>query len=75
MNLKEWTAQVSKEFLAAGFEVTEYQGFPLVKAPPAMNEMIRFLEFKASIPVSRIMYAEGCILTPAGIPPADQKGA
>jgi hypothetical protein len=66
MTLQEWTAEVTSELRAAGFEVSEYQGFPLVKTPTSMSEGARFLKFHTSLAADRRIYSEGCLFVPAG---------
>ena len=82
MTLPEWTATIMAEARAAGFEVSEYQGFPLVQNPKDMIEGVRFLKHKFSMPVERSIYAEGCLLSPPGsqammreLRERDEKGA
>jgi hypothetical protein len=71
MTLAEWTKTVTDELKAAGFEVAEYQGFPLVK--PSMSggidghlERVRLLKFTTTVACDRSIYAEGMIFLPAG---------
>jgi hypothetical protein len=51
---------------AAGFEVSEHQGFPLVKCPASMEEGVRFLKFHATLAADRTFYSEGVLFTPPG---------
>lgn len=66
MTLQEWTATVIAELTSAGFEVSEYQGFPLVKIPATMQQSVRFLKFNTTLAADRTIYAEGCLFVPAG---------
>jgi hypothetical protein len=66
MTLQEWTAEVMAELKAAGFEVSEYQRFPFVKAPTSMQEGVRLLKFTTSLAADRTLYAEGMLFVPAG---------
>ena len=66
MTLPEWTKSIIDELTAAGFETSEYQGFPLVKIPTTHAEGVRFLKFHTTLPADRTMYAEGCLFVPAG---------
>lgn len=68
MTLQEWTAAVTAELVAAGFEVSDYQGFPLVKTPESHTEKYRFLNFSTTMGASRRIYAEGVLFVPAGSP-------
>jgi hypothetical protein len=66
MNLAEWTAAVSAELKGAGFDVSEYLGFPLVRPPESHLERVRLLKFKTSAACERTIYAEGMIFMPIG---------
>ncbi len=66
MKLPEWTAALITECRAAGFEVSEYRGFPLVQRPPDIINGVRFLKRQFSLRVERCIYAEGCLLLPPG---------
>jgi hypothetical protein len=66
MRLPEWTATLMAECRAAGFEVSEHAGFPLVKRPSDLANGARFLKHKFSLAVERSIYAEGCLLLPPG---------
>lgn len=48
MTLKEWTAEVIEDFQAAGYTVTEYQGFPLVEMPTegTIQERAKLIKFQ-----------------------------
>lgn len=64
--LAAWSEQITKELAAAGFAVSDYQGFPLVKRPAAFQDGVRVLEFRTSMPCDRTIYAEGMLFSPAG---------
>jgi hypothetical protein len=66
MTIWEWQDAVAGELAAAGFEVTRFDGWPLVKAPATISETERLLNFQTSLRVDRAIYAEGMIFTPAG---------
>lgn len=66
MQLPEWTATMMAECRAAGFEVSEYSGFPLVTRPADLVNGVRFLKHQFSMAVERSIYAEGCLLLPPG---------
>jgi hypothetical protein len=66
MTLEEFTSKVMKELKDADFVVEEFQGFPLVKTPHNYADIYRFLKFRTSIPCDRRIYAEGCLMLPAG---------
>jgi hypothetical protein len=66
MTLSEWTSVVSSELRSAGFEVSEYRGFPLVKPGESHLEKYRLLKFSTSLPADRRIYAEGMLFVPAG---------
>jgi hypothetical protein len=66
MKLETWTQLVSQELREAGFEVREYEGFPLAKSPESLEEKVRFLKFKTKVPADRTIYAEGVLFTTAG---------
>jgi hypothetical protein len=66
MDVAAWTAQVKNEYAAAGFEVSEFSGFPLVKRPETLAATVKLLKFRASLPTESRIYAEGMILMPAG---------
>lgn len=68
MTLQEWTAAVSAELKTAGFEVSEYQGFPLVKRPPLFEDGVKLLKLKLSLATDRRIYAEGMLFVPYGSP-------
>lgn len=67
MKLEEWTAAVTAELQKAGFDVSECQGFPLVKRPEAFPEIVRLLKFQTSLSCMRRIYAEGMLFVPAGV--------
>jgi hypothetical protein len=60
----EVTKQITDELTAAGFSVTEFQGFPLVAVPESLAETRRLLEFETSFLCRREIWAEGLILIP-----------
>ena len=66
MTLEEWTKSIIDELTAAGFEASEYQGFPLVPMPKTQIEGVRFLKFRTTLASDRSIYAEGCLFVPAG---------
>ena len=66
MTLPEWTKSVMDELRAAGFEVSEYQGFPLVQTPADFQEGVRLLKFHTSLAADRTIYSEGMLYAPAG---------
>ncbi len=66
MTLEEFTSKVMEELIAAGFQVERHCGFPLVKTPLGHEEIYRFLKFRTSFPCDRRIYAEGCLMLPAG---------
>lgn len=67
MTLQEWTMIISAELKAEGFEVSEYQGFPLVKRPESIEEGVRLLKFHTKqFPADREIFAEGMLFVPAG---------
>jgi hypothetical protein len=67
MKLTQWTATVIANLKAAGFEVSEYQGFPLVNRPESLEETERLLNFSViGFPADRTIYAEGMLFVPAG---------
>jgi hypothetical protein len=66
MTLPEWTSMISAELTAAGFEVTTYHDFPLVRMPMAQAERVRLLEFQPTLRTQRRIYAEGMLFLPAG---------
>lgn len=68
MTLQEWSAAVRAEFTAAGFEVSEYHGFPLVTCPADVESGVRLLKFRSQFPLDKRIYAEGMLLVPAGSP-------
>lgn len=67
MNLEQWTDTIKKEAADAGFSVSEYQGFPLIARPASMNDGVRLIKFKFSMPVTKKIYGEGMLLVPAGL--------
>lgn len=71
MTLSAWTAAVMEDLRTGGFEVKEYEGFPLAKIPTdkGIEEGVRFLKFKTRYACNRTFYAEGCLFTPAGLRP------
>jgi hypothetical protein len=74
VTLPEWTASVIAELKAAGFEVSEYQGFPLVQRPESLEETVRLLKFETKhFPADRTIYAEGMLFVPAGSRRAAEK--
>ena len=66
LSRKEWTSTVTGELKAAGFEVSEYAGFPLVKEPEQIEQSVRLLKFQTSLATERQIYAEGMLFLPAG---------
>jgi hypothetical protein len=66
VTLDEFTSKVTEDLVGAGFTVEKYCGFPLVKTSDSHDEIYRFLKFRTSIPCDRRIYAEGCIMLPAG---------
>jgi hypothetical protein len=68
---QEWTAKVTAELQAAGFDVIECCGFPLVKpnfdgSRAGHDERVRLLKFHTTLPTDRRIYAEGMLFLPAG---------
>lgn len=70
---EQWARRVCDELRAAGFEVLEYAGFPLVLMPKTIVDTVRFLKFRCSVPISRRIYSEGCLIVPAGMPIGDSQ--
>lgn len=68
MTLPEWTAKITEEAQAAGFQVTEYEGFPLIATPESFDDKYRFLKFKFSMSTDKRIYSEGILIVPAGSP-------
>lgn len=71
MKLPEWTEGVKKHFQSEGFEVEEYQGFPLVKMPAALKDSTRLLKLAGPVgfhPVEKRLYKEGMLCVPVGSP-------
>ena len=66
MTLPEWTASIIAELRAAGFEASEYQGFPLAQTPRSIAEGVRFLKFHTTLAADRTIYKEGVLFVPAG---------
>ena len=70
MTLAQWTRQIVQELTAAGFPVSEFEGFPFVDAEKLRagggSEVKRFIDFKFSLAVQVRLYSEGAIVTPAG---------
>jgi hypothetical protein len=75
MTLPEWTQQLKDELTREGFEVSDYQGFPLVKMPQARNEAVKLLKFKTSLSADRRIYGEGMLFLPAVIREVNRNGA
>jgi hypothetical protein len=67
LTLREWTAAVIGELQAAGFEASEFKGFPLVKRPEIFAESVRLLKFHTTLAADRRIYTEGMLFTPRGI--------
>jgi hypothetical protein len=65
MTLDEWSNQITGELVAAGFSVSLYEGFPLVKQPEQLDEKVRLLKFRTSLRADRLVYAEGMLFAPA----------
>jgi hypothetical protein len=68
MTLEQWTKDVKASLSAAGFDVSEYQGFPLVKRPPNWDDGLRLLKFEPCYPCAKRIYAEGMLFVPFGSP-------
>jgi hypothetical protein len=68
MTLDQWTKDIKADLTAAGFEVTEYQGFPLVKRPARWDDGVRLLKFVPCYSCEKRIYAEGMLFVPAGSP-------
>lgn len=66
MRLDEWKTILISELKAAGFEVGEYQGLPLVQMPTTFEETCRLLELRTSVACDRSIYEEGMIFLPVG---------
>lgn len=66
MTLAEWRAILTADLQKAGFTVKEYKGFPLVERPTAMEDGVRLIKFRGSLPADRRIYGEGMIFLPAG---------
>jgi hypothetical protein len=69
MTLEEAVKDISDELRAAGFQVSDYQGFPLAQTNLAEGmdahmERVRLLKFRTRIPCDRRIYAEGMIFIP-----------
>ena len=68
MTLQEWTTTMCDELKAGGFDVSEYQGFPLVKRPASIEDGVRLLEFHTTYAATRKIYSEGMLFIPVGTP-------
>lgn len=71
MTLKEWTAEVIEDFQAAGYTVTEYQGFPLVEMPTegTIQERAELIKFRGGRwAVEKQIFDKGMLLLPVGQP-------
>jgi hypothetical protein len=66
MTLPEWTLALMTELKAAGFEVGEFHGFPLVTKPREFSETCRLLEFMTSLPADREIWDKGMLFLPRG---------
>jgi hypothetical protein len=75
MTLPEWTQQLKDELTREGFEVSDYQGFPLVKKPKSFSETVRLLDFQTSLDADRRIYGEGMLFLPAVIREVNRNGA
>lgn len=64
MNKEEWTATISDEARAAGFSVSEHEGFPVIDTPAGFDDKLKLLRLEFSMPLSRTIYREGMLLTP-----------
>jgi hypothetical protein len=68
MTLSEWTGIVVNELRDLGYDVSIYQGFPLVKRPTDWDAGVRLLKLRLSVAVDKRIYAEGMLIVPAGSP-------
>lgn len=66
--IEQWCAKVKEDLEAGGFTVDNFKGFPLVKMGPegSMEDRVKMLEFKVSLPCERRIYMEGMLFVPAG---------
>lgn len=62
--LPKWTAQIKKELTRAGFEVSEFEGFPLVKIPKKQEESVRLLRFSTSLAANRRILDDSVVFLP-----------
>jgi hypothetical protein len=68
MTLAEWTEIVVNELRELDYDVSIYQGFPLVKRPTDWDAGVRLLKLSLSVAVDKRIYAEGMLFVPAGSP-------
>lgn len=68
MTLEEWSKATSEAVRAAGFEVEDYQGFPMVKTPAGFTEKVRLLDLDLPHGGTKRIYAQGVLITPGGGP-------
>lgn len=64
MTLPEWTKEIRDLIEAAGFTVSEYEGFPLVAVPITLADKVRVLKLPLPFATDRTIYAEGILITP-----------
>lgn len=64
MSLVEWREIVMSEVRGAGFEVSEFHGWPLVKTPESFDDKYKFLKLRFTVPAVRTIYSEGVLITP-----------
>lgn len=71
MTLKEWTAEVIEDFQAAGYTVTNHEGFPLVAMPitGTLQDRVELIKFWGGRwAVEKQIFNEGMLLLPVGHP-------
>ena len=68
MTLPEWTAEVTEDFRAAGYTVTEMGGFPIVAMPADVRNGASLIKFQGRWACEKRLYAEGMLLVPVGTP-------
>lgn len=73
MKFEECSKMIQTELREAGFDVSEYKGFPLIKMPATHTERIRLLEFQTSFLCNRQIFFEGMLFVP--IPKGQNAGS
>lgn len=66
MTFEEWAAGIAGRLREQGYDVSDYQGFPLVKCPTTHEEIYKLLKFAQTLGCNRRVYAEGMIFLPPG---------